>query len=232
MAKTKTISTDETGIQVVPKRHINLRKREREEFAHKQQIELAISLFLDLGQDRTVAQIAAEMGMDVSSLKRLTNDPAFQMTYDSVLMNLGHHPRLQAAQSQLPDLLPLANNALRRILTDPRVAATATVAAIKLLYETVNMQDVVAREDPGALDTFMKSRGVTIGGDLVVNLNLPIPDEYKKAFHKMMRPDSHIIDGVTSSVDSSAPTNEGAASVPRQPFPPPGEASQSEDVPS
>ena len=98
------------------------------ELAQQKQIELAVSLFLDLEQDRTVQQIADEMGMTVSSLKRLTQTAKFQETYDSVLMQLGHHPRLQALQGQLPELIPLSYQAMRRLLS-PGTAHTAQVAA-------------------------------------------------------------------------------------------------------
>src|SRR5215217_410422 len=78
------------------RRRVQLNTAQREELVRQRQIEQAVSYFLDLEQTRTVKQIAEEMGLSVSALKRLTNDPQFQEVYDQTMIQLGHHPRLQA----------------------------------------------------------------------------------------------------------------------------------------
>ena len=186
------------------RRHLNLTIAEREGLAKLKQIEHAVSMFLDLEQARTSAQIAAEMGISVSALKRLTTSPEFQRVYDEARLSLGHHPSLLAMQSSLPDLLPLSYNKMHTLLTRDRVADTAAVAAIKLLWETVGMKDLPVMEDPQAMNNFMKQRGVSVDGDLVVNVNLPIPEEYKKAFSRLMGADIVDAEVRTSTDDQSS----------------------------
>ena len=177
--------TDDTAITPVKKpRKLQLNKDDRAALAKRRQIEQAVSYFLDLEQSRTLKQIAEEMELSVSALKRLTNDPQFQEVYDEVMMQLGHHPRLQALNTQLPDLIPLGYQALKRLLS-PGTAHTAQVSAVKLLFDTLRIGDQVREEDPQALENFMKGKGVVIQNN-VMNVNLPIPEEYRQAFSKWM----------------------------------------------
>lgn len=181
-------NTNTTGAIIPnPRRHINLTSGERDGFLTSQNIELAVSYFLDLEQDRTVKQIAEEMGMSVSALKRLTLSPEFQSVYDETLMGLGHHPRLQAVNANLPELMPLAYQALKTVLTGPRVAATAKVQAVKLLFDTLHISDARKDEDPAPLNNFLQANGVSIqGSGHTINVNLPIPEEYRAAFERLM----------------------------------------------
>jgi hypothetical protein len=177
--------TDE--IEPVERRHLSLTRRERADLADSRQIEEAVSYFLDLEQDRTVKQIAEEMGISVSTLKRLTQKPEFQAKYDEVLMGLGHHPRLQAVNQQLPELMPLAYQALKSVLVGQRVAATAKVQAVKLLFDTLHIADTHDDEDPAPLNNFLAQAGVNVqGSGNVINVNLPIPQEYQEAFARLM----------------------------------------------
>src|SRR5512140_3592243 len=98
-------------------RHINLTQDEREELAENLLIERAVSMFLDLEQDRTWKQISEELGISISELKRLTRKPKFQQIYDQATVAIGHDPRLQAVSSAMSDLLPLAYRELRSLLT-------------------------------------------------------------------------------------------------------------------
>jgi hypothetical protein len=197
------------------RRHLSLTQAERGDLVAQRQIEEAVSYFLDLDTDRTVKQIAQEMGLSVSALKRLTQKPEFQAVYDEALMQLGHHPRLQALSANLPELLPLAYNALKGILVGQRVAATAKVQAIKLLFDTVGVGKQVVEEDPAALNNFLKGSGVTVQGDAVVNVNLPIPDEYREAFQRLMGvPRTHILEGVVCTPDTPGPSRDDEPAVP------------------
>jgi hypothetical protein len=181
-----------------------LTRQDRSDLAQRRQIEQAVSYFLDLEQSRTLKQIADEMGISVSSLKRLTNDPQFQEVYDEVLVNLGHHPRLQALNTQLPELIPDAYRALKRLLA-PGTAHTAQVSAVKLLFDTLRIGDQVREEDPQALENFMKGKGVVIQNN-VMNVNLPIPDEYRDAFQKWMGGD--VVEAKATEVPAMSPTSE------------------------
>jgi hypothetical protein len=201
---------DETTLVPAERRHINLTRGEREDLVDQRQIEEAVSYFLDLEQDRTVKQIADEMGISVSALKRLTQRPEFQAVYDETLMNLGHHPRLQSMNAQLPELLPLAYQALRSVLTGQRVAATAKVQAVKLLFDTLHISETRNDEDPAPLHNFMQQNGVTMQAN-VINVNLPIPEEYREAFSRLVGRDTNIIDADAGTPDSSQ-ASRGAAS--------------------
>lgn len=202
-----TIPPQETAITTPPRRRkIKLNDEQRRELVERRQVELAVSYFLDLEQDRTLKQISEEMGISVSSLKRLTNSPTFQEVYDEQMMQLGHHPRLQALSSSLPELAPLAYKALKRLL-GPGIAHTAQVSAVKLLFDTLKISDQVREEDPAALSNFMKSKGVNVEGNLIMNVNLPIPLEYQQAFHKYMGNGEEPINAVATDVEQS-PTSE------------------------
>jgi hypothetical protein len=198
--------TDDTAITPAKKpRKLQLNKEDRAALAKRRQIEQAVSYFLDMEQSRTLKQIADEMEISVSALKRLTNDPQFQEVYDEVMMNLGHHPRLQALNAQLPDLIPLGYQALKRLLS-PGTAHTAQVSAVKLLFDTLRIGDQVREEDPQALENYMRGKGVVIQNN-VMNVNLPIPEEYKQAFSKWMG-NGEIVDVKATDIPALSPTSE------------------------
>jgi len=190
--------TDDTALTPIKKpRKLQLNKEDRAALAKRRQIEQAVSYFLDLEQSRTLKQIADEMEISVSALKRLTNDLQFQEVYDEVMMNLGHHPRLQALNAQLPDLVPLGYQALKRLLS-PGTAHTAQVSAVKLLFDTLRIGDQVREEDPQALENYMRGKGVVIQNN-VMNVNLPIPEEYRQAFQKWMGGD--VVEGHAQDIN-------------------------------
>jgi len=208
--------TDDTAITPAKKpRKLQLTKEDRAALAKRRQIEQAVSYFLDLEQSRTLKQIADEMEISVSALKRLTNDLQFQEVYDEVMMNLGHHPRLQALNAQLPDLIPLGYQALKRLLS-PGTAHTAQVSAVKLLFDTLRIGDQVREEDPQALENYMRGKGVVIQNN-VMNVNLPIPEEYRQAFSKWMG-NGEIVDvkatDVPAALPAQSPTSESNEEAP------------------
>jgi hypothetical protein len=196
----------ETALTAPKRRKISLTKDERAELARRRDIELAVSYFLDLEQDRTVKEIAALMNTSLATLKRLTQDPYFQEVYDEAMMNLGHHPRLQAMNAQLPDLLPRSFQAMKRLL-GPGIAHTAQVGAIKLLWDTIKVGDIMEQEDPVALQNFLAAKGVTINNN-VVNINLP--EEYRDAFKKFMGGDEEVVNVKPEDVPQLSPTSESA----------------------
>ena len=204
--------TDDTAITPPKKpRKLQLNKEDRAALAKRRQIEQAVSYFLDMEQSRTLKQIADEMEISVSALKRLTNDLQFQEVYDEVMMNLGHHPRLQALNAQLPDLIPLGYQALKRLLS-PGTAHTAQVSAVKLLFDTLRIGDQVREEDPQALENYMRGKGVVIQNN-VMNVNLPIPEEYRQAFSKWMG-NGEIVDVKAADIPAISPTSESNDEAP------------------
>jgi hypothetical protein len=203
-----TQNPPETTLTVPKKRRkLSLTKTDRQELIERRQIELAVSLFLDLDQNRTVKQIAEEVGLPLSTLKRLTQNPLFQQVYDEQLMQLGHHPRLQAMNAQLPDLLPKSYQAMERLLS-PGTAHTAQVAAVKLLWETTQIGEILAQEDPAAISNFLASKGVVVQNNtLVINA---LPAEYHQAFQKWMGGD--VVEGQLKDTGTTASASDNADS--------------------
>jgi hypothetical protein len=183
--------------EIVQRRHLKLTKAERDAKKKQKQLEHLASLFLDLDTHRTNQQIADEMGLSLPAMKRLTQDPEFQAIYDDVLMNLGHHPRLQVLSASLPELGVASFKALDEILRNPRASATARVAAAKLVWDSLHIADSRADEDPGAINKFLGDKGINVQAN-TVNINLPIPDEYKEAFARLMGAD--IVDARVTDV--------------------------------
>jgi hypothetical protein len=190
----------EETTEIVPRRHINLTKGERKDLVEQKRLEHIVSLFLDLERDRNWSEIATEVGMSLAGLKRLTKTSEFQELYDSTLATLGHHPRLVAMQSNLPDLLPSSFRAMRELLNQGR--GMARLGAVKLLWETLSVGDTPDMEDPNVISNFMKNKGLLVEGDVNINVNLPIPAEYQKAFSRLMGGD--IIDATILTSETAA----------------------------
>jgi hypothetical protein len=202
---------DETNALVpLKKRKISLTKTEREELKLHKQIELAVSLFLDLEQDRTVAQIAQEMDMSVSSLKSDTISE-FQIIMSET--SVGHHLTGAASNSRT------SAQGMSGTGT-PAQSRTAHTAQGRLssCYSNPGVGQEPVEEDPNLLANFLKQSGVKVEGDLVINANLPIPDEYKSAFARLMGGDVITVvptDAGTDTNDQAPDTaNTGAAASP------------------
>jgi hypothetical protein len=59
--------------------------------------------------------------------------------------------------------------------------------------------------DPQALENFMRGKGVVVQNN-VMNINLPIPEEYRDAFKKWMGGD--LMEGTVTDVPALSPTSE------------------------
>jgi hypothetical protein len=119
-------------------------------------------------------------------------------------MNLGHHPRLQSVNNQLPELMPLAYRTLQEVMSNGRAAATARIQAVKLLFDTLHISDVRNDEDPAPLQNFLQQNGVQVNAGATVNINLPIPQEYQQAFARLMgvTPQEEVIDANAEPVET------------------------------
>jgi hypothetical protein len=208
----------ENSLTPPTRRKIKLTKADKQEIVEQKQREHAVSLFLDLEQNRTTQQIAEEVGLSLSSLKRLTQTPEFMELYDQTLMDISHHPRMMALQTGIVDLLPASYMAMKRLL-GPNTAHTAQVAAVKLLWETASVGDNLDRGGGEELGNYLKSQGVNIE-NMLVNVNIPIREEYRDAFLRLVGADA--IDGKAHDVaPSESPQQEVSA---------PGPADESEEI--
>ncbi len=167
-------------------RHINLTQGERAALAENLLIERAIAMFLDLDQDRTWKQIADELGISMSELKRLTKKPEFQRIYDETTVAIGHDPRIQAVASGMSDLLPLAYRRMRELLTKDDVRDDVRLKAVLEVMKANHVGEDGGVEDPRELTNFLKANGVRVEGDMIVIAGLP--DDYRKAFEKFNCP--------------------------------------------
>ena len=204
----KTATLEQSHIRSLPdgKRHLNLTIQERSALAQGQLIERAVSMFLDLEQDRTWVQIAQELGITISQLKSLTRTPEFTKIYEEITVSLGHDPRLRAVTSALPNLLPVAYQQLRSMLTDANTSDNVRLKAVLEIFKLNHVGEEFTTDDPREMTKFLEQNGVKIEGDLVMELN--IPDEFKAAFQKFLGSHSNDVIDATEAIDILPETPE------------------------
>lgn len=185
------------------RRHINLNQGEREALARQRQIEAAVALFLDLETDRTWAEIAAELGISVSTLKRLTQSSDFTLVYEDALATIGHDPRLQAVTSSLGDLLPAARRRLQKLITEDGTPDGVALKAIERLFQWTGADSKIETDNPEALKNFLQQNNVKVEGDLNI---INIPDEYQDAFQRFLGGSTDIVAGEVHTPDSGDPS--------------------------
>jgi len=156
------------------KRRLMLTKDERKELKHQQLVERAVALFLDLETPHTWKQMSELLGISQPALKDLTKTQEFMDAYSAFYVELGHDPRLKAAQGSIADMLPTAINALRNLLTDP---LTKDTVKLNVIREIIRLNGMGAPEsknnDRQELAEFLKGAGVNIQ-----QMNVALPPDY------------------------------------------------------
>jgi hypothetical protein len=185
------------------RRHLNLNQGEREVLARQRQIEAAVALFLDLETDRTWAEIAGELDISVSSLKRLSQSSDFLLVYEDALATIGHDPRLQAVTSSLGDLLPAARRRLQQLITNNDTPDGVALKAIERLFQWTGADSKIETDNPEALKNFLQQNNVTVEGNMTV---INIPDEYQNAFQRFLGGSTDIVEGETRTPDNGDPS--------------------------
>jgi hypothetical protein len=187
------------------RRHINLNQGERDALLRQRLIEQAVALFLDLETDRTWAQIAGELDMSVSALKRLSQSSDFTSIYEDALATVGHDPRLMAITSSLGDLLPAARRRLEKLITNASTPDGVALKAIEKLFAWTGADSHVDIDNPDAMKNFLNTHGVQVEGNLnVVSMNIPL--EYHAAFERYLG-------GIPGTISAEA-HNEGTLAQP------------------
>ena len=159
------------------RRRLQLTNDERDAFADRAQIELLVSMFLDLDRKFSRAEMCEELDVTPRQLKALTNTDTFKEIYDDHIITLGHDPRLQAIQAGLVDLLPEAFVQLKRALQSADVPWTVKYKAIQdILRLNGIVPKAAAQSDHKELAEFLG--GVTGG---VTDLHVHLPEGYDKA---------------------------------------------------
>lgn len=202
MPRRKKIETTEGGVldeRKLPdgRRKINLRKREREALVRQERAEAAASLFLDLEIGRTWAQIAQELELSTAQLKDLTKTKEFDEAYNQLFAELGHDPRYRAAQGALSDMLPLAVNELKQILTNRSVAPGTRLKAIERVLALNGMTgEKPIQSDRSDLVKFLVEHKISLD-----DMKVPIPDEYNAYMDDVVEGDVSEVKELPDKVD-------------------------------
>jgi hypothetical protein len=176
------------------RRRMMLNQKERKDLIKHQKMEAAVALFLDLENDHSWAEIAAELKMSVRGLRDLTKSEEFMATYDTYFAELGHDPRLRAMEQATADMLPLAIRQLRGLLLNS--VDTVKMSAIK---EVIRLNHLAEDNKPASnrteLNEFLK--GIK-DGTATMELNqvkVSIPKEFSDKLAEYL-PASEVIDAV------------------------------------
>ena len=186
------------------KRGIRLKKAERKYLAYRQQVEKAVSLFLDLEVERTWAEIARELGLSVPGLHNLTKSDEFNEIYNEFFSELGHDPRLKVSQQALADMVPLAVRTLREILSDPSATTASRMKAVEMVFKMAGVEQVKPREsDKSELQNFLLGKGVNIE-----QVNVQLPPSLQRAEKMLASPPPEIVEGEVEEHEDADPYDE------------------------
>jgi hypothetical protein len=164
------------------RRKITLRKSERDAMVRRQRAEAAASLFLDLEVGRTWAQIAQELGLSTAQLKDLTKTKEVDEAYNQLFAELGHDPRYKAAQGALSDMLPLAVNELKQILTNRSIAAGTRLKAVERVMALNGLSgEKPIQSDRSDLVKFLVEHKISLD-----DMKVPVPNEYNEYMNEIV----------------------------------------------
>ena len=186
------------------RRHINLNQGEREALARQRLVEAAVAFFLDLETDRTWTEIAAELDISLSALKRLTQSSDFLVVYEDALATVGHDPRLQAVTSSLGDLLPAARRRLQKLITEDGTPDGVALKAIERLFQWTGADSGIETDNPDVLKNFLQQNNVRVEGNLTV---VNIPADYQDAFQRFLGGNTDTVAGEVHTLDSGDPAH-------------------------
>lgn len=193
------------------RRQIQLREDERRDFQELELVNKAIALFLDIRSKHTYKEIADELGVGIVKLKELTKTKLFMEKYDEYFGNLGSDPRLKATRGEILDMVSLATEGLRSLIS-PGTPPTVRLNAIKEVYRLAGLEEnsgVGSDRDEAA--KFLKNMGVNVE-QLNVNVDNPYArqmeqyasGQYVEGQHETLKnnPDANadIIDGETRDI--------------------------------
>ena len=155
--------------------------QEREMFFERQQIEQAVSMFLDLERAYSWRDISQGLGLTIKQLKDLTKSELFNEIYAEHFQELGHDPRLKASQAAITDLLAIAVNQLKGLLTGAETPASVRYNAI---VKVLDLNGISAQKggtnDKQQLANFLKDAGVNLTQNNVGTMVVQVPAEYQQ----------------------------------------------------
>ena len=177
--KITDINTELMAGQLLPdgRRKLRLNNAERKDLQRNRMIEHIVAMFLDIDNNHTRAEICEELGINQKRLKDITLSDEFQEIYAQYRVELGHDPRLQAAQIELSDMVPQAIRTLKSLINAERVPASTKLEAVKTILKLGGLQEPkpVKTEKAEVMD-FLREAGINIE-----QVNVHLPAELKKA---------------------------------------------------
>ena len=168
------------------RRRIRLNEEEREAFFERQQVERAVTMFLDLEHAYSWREISQELGLSIRQLKDLTKSDLFNDVYNEHFQELGHDPRLKASQAAITDLLTTAVNQLKQLLIAADTPASVRYNAIVKVLE---LNGITAQKgganDKQQLANFLKEAGVNLTqNNTQNNITVQVPEEYRQGIQQ------------------------------------------------
>jgi len=215
MARPKLRNIEPTGAlaeRQLPdgRRRIKLTRQERFAMERRQKAEAAAALFLDLKEERTWASIAEELELSPSQLKDLTKSQEFDEVYNAMYAELGHDPRYRATMAALGDMLPMAVDKLRLLLTSSRTPPGILLKAVEKVMElNAVTKPEHDKSDRTEMINFLMQNNIS-----VENMGIAIPPQYLEAMQAM----NEVVDGAllpdngTDPQDSSTPGSASGSS--------------------
>jgi predicted transcriptional regulator len=158
------------------RRLIKLNRQERRALKRREICEKACVMFLDLDNIYTYKDIAEELGLTVTNLKRLIKTQEFDDAYSSLLPDIGHDPRYKAARATIADLLPNAIRELKFLLNDPDTAAGVKLRAIEKVMELNGIDEPTVQSERNEIVNFLLENNVNIE-----EMKITVPPEYLAA---------------------------------------------------
>ena len=169
--------TDDNG-----RRRIKLTKAERQELVRQERAQTAAFLFLDLDQARTWKTIAEEMGLSAHQLRDLTKTEEFDVAYNNLFVELGKDPRYRAAQGALADMLPLAMQRLKTLLTNDRTPEGTRLKAIEKIMSLNGLENLKPQQsDRQELVQFLIAKNINIDA-----VGVPLPEMYEEQMEEVI----------------------------------------------
>lgn len=142
-------------------------------------------MFLDLDKTVTIEEIAGELGLSRTQLKRLVESPEFQDNYNKFFYNIVQDPRIKAVQESFADLIVPTFHVYQRILTDESVPWTIKLKAAQDIRQLHGIEtQKVNQQSRSELAKFLSDNNIeTQNVQIIQNQNVftNIPDDYMKA---------------------------------------------------
>jgi len=158
------------------RRRLKLNKEERAILKRQELAQTAAYLFLNLDDPMTLSEMAAEMNMSIHQFREITKTEEFDIAYNDLFLELGKDPRYKAAQGALADMLPLAMQQLREILTGTRTPAGTRLKAVEKIMSLNGLENTQPQQsNRQELVKYLVENNINIDA-----INITLPEMYQE----------------------------------------------------